>query len=221
MGRGGRGVRAVSDTSIEITFMYRGVRCRERITLKPTSTNLKKAEQHKAAIEHAISIGTFDYLVTFPGSARAAKFAPEAFRETMNGFLTWWLEGKKKYIASSTFEGYRKLVTLRLVPALGDTMLVDLKRKAVRDWLDTLEVSNKTLRNIQTRHTYASMMLSAGKHPMWVAKQMGHTDWTMIARVYGRWMPTPDQVAGEKAVQMWTSDGKDNNLSKNQRQVKE
>ncbi|MGN9464396.1 Arm DNA-binding domain-containing protein [Pseudomonas syringae] len=39
MGRDGRGVRAVSDTSIEITFMYRGVRCRERITLKPSPTD--------------------------------------------------------------------------------------------------------------------------------------------------------------------------------------
>lgn len=379
MGRGGRGVRAVSDTSIEITFMYRGVRCRERITLKPTPTNLKKAEQHKAAIEHAISIGTFDYSVTFPGSARAAKFAPEASRETVNGFLTRWLEAKQKHIASSTFEGYRKLVELRLVPALGDHMLIDLKRKTVRDWLDKLVVGNKTLSNIQsclrsalndaveeelidtnplagwtysrkeappkeddvdpfspeeqqavlgalagqgrnmmqfalwtglrtselvaldwgdidwlreevfvtramtqaargkaettktaagrrsvkllrpamealkaqkehtfladaevfqnprtlerwagdgpirktmwvpamkkagvryrrpyqTRHTYASMMLSAGEHPMWVAKQLGHTDWTMIARVYGRWMPSADLTAGEKAESVW------------------
>lgn len=54
-------------------------------------------------------------------------------------------------------------------------------------------------RPYQTRHTYASMMLSAGEHPMWVAKQMGHTDWTMIARVYGRWMPHADAKAGEKA----------------------
>lgn len=53
-------------------------------------------------------------------------------------------------------------------------------------------------RPYQTRHTYASMMLSAGEHPMWVAKQMGHTDWTMIARVYGRWMPQADQNAGRK-----------------------
>ncbi|MEN5032921.1 DUF3596 domain-containing protein [Pseudomonas sp. Ps21-P2] len=379
MGRDGRGVRAVSDSSIEITFMYRGVRCRERITLKPTATNLKKAEQHKAAIEHAISIGTFDYSVTFPGSARSAKFAPEASHETLNGFLTRWLEAKRKHIASSTFDGYRKLVDLRLIPALGDHMLVDLKRKTVRDWLDTLRVSNKTLSNIQsclrsalndaaeeelvdvnplagwtysrkeappkeddvdpfspeeqqavlgalsgqarnmmqfalwtglrtselvaldwgdidwlreevtvvramtqaakgraeptktaagrrsvkllrpamealkaqkvhtfladaevfqnprtlqrwagdgpirktmwvpamkragvryrrpyqTRHTYASMMLSAGEHPMWVAKQMGHTDWTMIARVYGRWMPSADSSAGSRAELLW------------------
>ncbi len=25
---------------------------------------------------------------------------------------------------------------------------------------------------------------------MWVAKQLGHKDWTMIAKVYGRWMPS-------------------------------
>lgn len=36
---------------------------------------------------------------------------------------------------------------------------------------------------------------------MWVAKQMGHADWTMIARVYGRWMPTADLKAGHKAVE--------------------
>jgi integrase len=54
-------------------------------------------------------------------------------------------------------------------------------------------------RPYQTRHTFASMMLSAGEHPMWVAKQMGHADWTMIARVYGRWMPDADVGAGSKA----------------------
>ena len=58
-------------------------------------------------------------------------------------------------------------------------------------------------RPYQTRHTYASMMLSAGEHPMWVAKQMGHTDWTMIARVYGRWMPSADMDAGSKAEILW------------------
>jgi integrase len=381
VGRDGRGVRAVSESSIEITFMYRGIRCRERISLKPTATNLKRAEQHKAAVEHAIANGTFDYAVTFPSSPRAAKFEPEASQETVAGFLTKWLAGKKQHVSSSTFEGYRKLVELRLVPALGPTLLVDLKRKTVRDWLSTLEVSNKTLSNIQsclrsalndavdndelidtnplagwtfsrkdkvkeddvdpfspeeqrailaaldgqaknlvqfafwtgmrtsemvglnwedidwvrgeayvtramtqaangkaevtksrsgkrpikllapamealvaqkaytfladnevfqnprtqerwkgdqpirktmwahavkkagvryrrpyqTRHTYASMMLSAGEHPMWVAMQMGHSDWTMIARVYGRWMPSSDVEAGSRAEEIWMS----------------
>jgi len=55
----------------------------------------------------------------------------------------------------------------------------------------------------QTRHTYASMMLSAGEHPMWVAKQMGHRDWTMIARRYGRWMPDADASAGSRAEALY------------------
>lgn len=355
--------------------MYRGVRCRERVALKPTATNLKRAEQHRAAILDAIARGTFDYAVTFPGSARAQHFAPERSKATMAGFLTKWLEGKQKHVASSTYDGYRKIVTMRLIPQFGEVMVVEFKRKVLKDWLDTLEVGNKTLSNIQsclrsalndavddellelnplagwtyvrkeaprkeddvdpfspeeqqaildaatgqaknfiqfaiwtgmrtselvaldwndidwlrgevrvtramtqaaggqaevtkttsgkrsikllgpamealkaqkahtflahaevfqnprtlerwagdqpirktmwanilkrsgvryrrpyqTRHTYASMMLSAGEHPMWVAQQMGHSDWTMIARVYGRWMPAADLSAGSKA----------------------
>ena len=42
------------------------------------------------------------------------------------------------------------------------------------------------------------MMLSAGESPMWVAQQMGHSDWTMIARVYGRWIPEAAPDAGQK-----------------------
>jgi integrase len=40
----------------------------------------------------------------------------------------------------------------------------------------------------QCRHTFASTMLSQGKNPMWVASQMGHTDWGMIRKTYGRWI---------------------------------
>ncbi len=58
-------------------------------------------------------------------------------------------------------------------------------------------------RPYQTRHTYASMMLSAGEHPMWVAQQMGHSDWTMIARVYGRWMPATDSLSGSRAESLF------------------
>lgn len=40
----------------------------------------------------------------------------------------------------------------------------------------------------QTRHTFASMLLSYGADPMYVAQQMGHRDWGMIRKVYGRWL---------------------------------
>ena len=49
------------------------------------------------------------------------------------------------------------------------------------------------------------MMLSAREHPMWVAKQMGHRDWTMIARVYDKWMPSADIDAGSQAEAKFAS----------------
>ena len=58
----------------------------------------------------------------------------------------------------------------------------------------------------QTRHTYASMMLSAGEHPMWVAKQMGHTSFLMISRVYGRYIPHELDSAGRKAAEKFGDD---------------
>jgi integrase len=50
----------------------------------------------------------------------------------------------------------------------------------------------------QLRHTFASWALSAGENPLWVAKQMGHRDVSMIFRVYGRYMPDMNPEAGTK-----------------------
>lgn len=372
MGRDGRGVKPGSESSIEISFMYKGIRCRERIALKPTSANLKRAELHRAAILDAILRGAFDYVTTFPDSPRASQFSsnkPESTRE----YLERWLDRKEAEVKASTAHGYRKIIT-RIIPQFGDLPLIELSRKRIREWLDGLTTSNKTLSNIQsclrsalddavyderidsnplhgwtyqrreapkqvddvdpftadeqqtiqehlhgqgrnliqfafwtglrtselvaldwgdidwgrgvirisraitqvateaettktssgqrevkllkpalqalidqkqytflawaevfqnprtgerwvgdgpirktlwqpalkragvryrrpyqTRHTYASMMLSAGEHPMWVANQMGHSSWLMISKVYGRWMPSADTGAGSKA----------------------
>lgn len=42
------GVKAISASSIQITFTYKGVLCRERIKLQPTPANLKRAAHHHA-----------------------------------------------------------------------------------------------------------------------------------------------------------------------------
>lgn len=51
----------------------------------------------------------------------------------------------------------------------------------------------------QCRHTYASLMVSAGESPEWVAEQMGHQDSRLVAVVYGRWLRRPDVGPGEQA----------------------
>ncbi len=374
MGRDGGGVRAASASSIEITFQYQGVRCRERIALKPTTANLKKAEQHKAAIEYSIANGTFDYAATFPKSKRAIGFKQVDARQTIGEYLDYWLERKTPTLKSSTVAFYATTIRAILKPMFGDLPMHELSKKIIREKFSTYQVVNKTLMNVQScfrsalndavedeildsnplsgwtyknreqlkeeddvdpftreeqqailaaargdtwpqlqfsfwtglrpselialewgdidwiageirivraktraakepestktlagrrtvkmlapareallkqkeltflaggrvflntitgepwkhagyiyrviwvpamkksgvrwrrpyqsRHTYASMMLSAGEHPMWVAKQLGHKDWTMIAKVYGRWMPSADVGAGGRA----------------------
>lgn len=375
MGRDGRGVKVASESSIEISFMYRGVRCRERVPLKPTAANLKRAENHRAAILHAIATDSFNYAATFPNSTNAAKFSTQRGDVlTVEKFLEAWLAGQKKQLKDSTYNGYRKIVDGQLIPWFGSLMLAAIGKKDVKAKLKDVAAMNKTLANIQsvlraalaeavedeliesnplagwcyskveppkeedeidpftkdeqmailanvagqgrnliqfalwsglrtselvaldwgdidfvrgvvmvtraitqqsnaaevpktaagrrevkllagavealtaqkahtwlagaevfqnpntgerwagdqpirktlwtyvlkragvryrypyqTRHTYASMMLSAGEHPMWVARQMGHADWTMIARTYGKWMPDADKLAGSRA----------------------
>ena len=70
----------------------------------------------------------------------------------------------------------------------------------MRHWQSVLKKAGIRYRNpYQTRHTYASLLLSAGENPMWVASQMGHADWGMIRKRYGRWIPSVDPSVGEKA----------------------
>jgi integrase len=59
-----------------------------------------------------------------------------------------------------------------------------------RIWIPALKKAGINYRNpYQTRHTFASALLSRGENPLWVASQMGHEDWSMIIKVYGRWIP--------------------------------
>lgn len=375
------GVRAVSAGSIQIDFEFRGIRCRERLKLAPTSVNLKRAAQHRAAILHAIERGAFDYSITFPNSKRRFLFAEyKGEGYPLGEYLDTWLVRQKQHLKTSTWDDYRKIVVNTLTPAFGRIHLSDLKRPAVREWCETQDVSNKRLANIQsvlraalqdalndelielnpmhgwkyarkdaqqsqddvdpftsdeqaailkscretqhrnlfqfafwtgmrtselvalvwgdidfrrgiarvtraktqaadeaestktrkgtrdvkllapaiealeaqkqysflaggeiflnprtgqawsgdqpirhgawvpalrlsgvryrrpyqTRHSYASMMLTAGESPVWLAQQMGHSDFTMIARIYGRWITDAAPEAGSKAVEMFS-----------------
>lgn len=376
------GVRAVSETTIQIDFTYKTVRCRERIKLQPTPANLKRAELHRSAILDAIERGIFDYATTFPDSPNRLLFAEykgEGYK--LEDWLETWLERQKKHLKSSTYDDYRKIVENTLIPEFGRTNLSDFKRTILREWCDRQTCGNKRLANVQsvlrialqdamsdelieanplygwkyerkeapkpvddidpfatedqtailnacrdpqhrnliqfafwtglrtselvalewgdidwrrgivritramtqaakeaetpktrrgtrdvkllppaleaitaqkehsflvggvvflnplhgkawegdqairnsawapaikrsgvryrnpyqTRHTYASMMLSAGESPIWVAQQMGHSDITMIFRNYGRWIEAKDADSGQKAVDMFSA----------------
>lgn len=73
-----------------------------------------------------------------------------------------------------------------------------------RCWIPIIKEAKVRYRNpYQTRHTYASMMLSNGENIMWLSKQMGHADIEMVMRTYGKWIPDSSIKAGYRPVNNW------------------
>jgi integrase len=71
-------------------------------------------------------------------------------------------------------------------------------------WIHTMKKAGVRYRNpYQTRHTYASMMLSGGENIMWVASQMGHVDTEMVMRTYGKWIPDDSSKKGYQPLNNW------------------
>lgn len=142
------GVTPTSGASIEITFTYRGQRCRERLRLTPTPANLKKASNHRAAIIDAIDKGQFDYRVTFPESKRAKEFyAVPGDAQTMDSYLDAWLDRKKTEVKASTYVGYKDTVISHLAANLGRIMLSELTRAQIVEICRKWSVADKTVRN--------------------------------------------------------------------------
>lgn len=77
MSKGFDGVRPASESSIEIGFFYQGRHCAERIRVKPTAANLKRAAERRTAILAAIARGDFDYAAEFPKRTAAAPSAKD------------------------------------------------------------------------------------------------------------------------------------------------
>lgn len=68
-------------------------------------------------------------------------------------------------------------------------------------WMIILRNAGVRYRNpYQTRHTFASTLLSTGENPLYVAKQMGHKDTEMITRNYGRWIEQGTEPESRKAL---------------------
>lgn len=73
--------------------------------------------------------------------------------------------------------------------------------KIVRRWKKALAAAGVRYRRpYQCRHTYASTLLSAGEPVLYVAAQMGHKDWSMLVKVYGRWIPQVDRQLGRRVA---------------------
>jgi len=80
-----------------------------------------------------------------------------------------------------------------------------------RPWKHVLKRAGVRYRNpYQTRHTYASQLLSGGENPLFVAQQMGHKTTEMIMRHYGRWVEQEEETHRHVFVSAFGSSRTDN-----------
>lgn len=151
MGRNSSGITQASESSYEITFTYRGTRCRERVKLKPSPTNLKRLQNHLGAIQDSIDKGIFNYAVTFPNSKRRLLFIDRQGEALLiERYLDEWLTAQEKQLKASTMQGYTKIVNNLIIPEFKGKTLADIKRIDIRKWLSEMPCSNKRLSNIQS-----------------------------------------------------------------------
>ncbi|EPN4105137.1 DUF3596 domain-containing protein [Enterobacter hormaechei] len=133
--------------TINITFTYKGVKCREPLSnLDVTQKNIKYAERTLGEIYNNIERGTFVYAEYFPRSTRLKIFGNAAAGKTVKMYLDEYLvicETRK--LSPSTIGGYKKcrsaLSSLHMFPAS------ELTPAALKTWIQSQKTTLKTIRN--------------------------------------------------------------------------
>ncbi|EMG7937951.1 site-specific integrase [Enterobacter hormaechei] len=133
--------------TINITFTYKGVKCREPLSnLEVTPKNIKYAERTLGEIYNKIERGTFVYAEYFPRSTRLKIFGNAAAGKTVKMYLDEYLvicETRK--LSPSTIGGYKKcrsaLSALHMFPAS------ELTPAALKTWIQNQKTTLKTIRN--------------------------------------------------------------------------
>jgi integrase len=83
-----------------------------------------------------------------------------------------------------------------LCPRTGEPWLDDQQLRKT-SWAHILKRAGVRYRYpYQTRHTFASHMLTNGESPKWVARQIGHRDQSTLFKHYDKWIADPASAAG-------------------------
>ncbi len=126
-GRADEGIEA-RENAIRLQFQWRGQRCRETLSLAPTPANLKYAQRLRGEILRKIEFGQFNYAEYFPNSKRLQKLgigSPKAVSSLFGELAEQWLAASS-HLAKSTLEGYRKTLTLHLMPSLAARPITEI-----------------------------------------------------------------------------------------------
>lgn len=133
----------------QLSFLFRGRRCRETLKLELTQANIRYAMKTLSAIQLDIEKnGTFNYLQYFPNGKNGHRYGVLSSKRTVDEALRDWLKKEEPILAYSTYEDYRKSVENILIPAFSNTLLSELTPRQIQIWVDARTSSAKRTRNV-------------------------------------------------------------------------
>lgn len=138
---------------IRITFIYRGIRCREVLRgWVVTNGNIKKAGNLRALIMSEIQMGTFDYRDRFPESKAIKKFTTTQKIKTFKELSDLYLSSKKFEVTAATYDNKVSQIGT-LTGVVGENTLI-----ASIQHMDLLNYRNELLTgdSIHPQHTWLS-----------------------------------------------------------------
>lgn len=185
----------VHNGSIRITFIYRGIRCREVLRgWVVTNGNIKKAGHLRAMIVGEIQLGNFDYAERFPESKALKKFSSTQKIKTFGQLCEIFLASKSLEVAASSLENLQSTIaTLQLVVGantpIADIQHTDLLRYRAellngdvvhpkRPWLNKKGRAASTVNGIM--NTFCTMLKLANRSQF--IKHMPYEDLKVLKR---------------------------------------
>ncbi|MFM9798368.1 Arm DNA-binding domain-containing protein [Aeromonas dhakensis] len=141
-----RGVTVRGDT-INITFTFKGVRCREPLSNLPNTTaNVRYASRLLGEIQGKIERGQFAYADYFPKSKKLRIFGGASIAAKVADYLDEYIRRcEVRGLSPSTMVGYRKCYTA--LADLHQVTVSELTPALVKNWLIRSSTSAKTARN--------------------------------------------------------------------------
>lgn len=197
-----KGCLHIQDVAAVTLAVYTGLRPGELCALAVEDIDLVKGQIH---VTRAITAGG-TFKVPKTGKPRTVLLMPpaiEACKQLMR--LVAGTQRREIQVYMNRHESRSESVTPLISPA------TQARKTVINHWFLPTSWNTKwraiqkrsgirARRPYQTRHTFACWCLTAHGNLAFIAKQMGHRDFTMLVDVYARWM---DDESPNELIRIW------------------
>lgn len=202
MQRAFKACRRVSDENLFRVAVYTGLRPGELMAMAWEDIDFQRQE---LTISRAVSAGTYKLPKT--NKSRIIALSPPAMEALKNQQQFTFM---KEAVEIEIMLGKKEKVSESIRPVFSPMVRGNKKEERFfsiaplrRLWEQLTKRAGLRHRTIyQLRHTFACWNLTAHGNVAFIAKQMGHADYTMLVKVYGRWMDAESHAENAK---IWES----------------